>query len=60
MQEVRAQSAVLAGKKGMMIGGAHVAHVAHLAGAVAGVLLVFAVSRIPIPKEDPDPGFGGQ
>lgn len=32
---------------GLMVGGMHVGHVAHLGGALAGVLLVWLLSRIP-------------
>eukprot|EP00884_Botryococcus_braunii_P003481 jgi/Botrbrau1/13133/Bobra.0187s0088.1 len=49
-QEIRAQSAVLAGKGAATVGGAQVAHVAHLAGALAGVLLVYIISRLPDPE----------
>lgn len=42
LQEAKHQAA-----GGLMIGGMAVGHVAHLAGALAGVLLVLAISRLP-------------
>ena len=45
VQELSAQAAVMG--NGAMIGSSSVSHVAHLAGAVAGVLLVFALTRLP-------------
>ena len=44
-QEVSAQAAVMG--SGAMVGASSVSHVAHLAGAVAGVFLVFVLSRLP-------------
>lgn len=44
-QEVSAQATVMGA--GAMIGASSVSHVAHLAGAAAGVLLVFALTRLP-------------
>lgn len=39
------------GTQGMTIAGAKVGHLAHLFGALAGVLLVFLLSRLPVPAE---------
>lgn len=39
------------GTQGMTVAGAKVGHLAHLFGALAGVLLVFLLSRIPVPAE---------
>eukprot|EP00877_Chromochloris_zofingiensis_P005978 jgi/Chrzof1/1633/Cz10g15050.t1 len=36
---------------GLTIGGLQVAHIAHLGGALAGVLLVFMLSKLPEPKD---------
>lgn len=44
----------MAGKGAASLGGAQVAHVAHLAGAVAGVMLVLAVSRLPVLEQHQD------
>ncbi len=46
-QEVSSQSALMRGGAGATIGGHSIGHIAHLGGAAAGVLLVFALSRIP-------------
>jgi membrane associated rhomboid family serine protease len=37
---------------GLSIGGAQVGHVAHLGGALMGVLLILALSRLPEVKSD--------
>jgi len=42
--QVRAQSALIGGAA---IQGTSISHVAHLAGALVGVLLVFALTRLP-------------
>lgn len=42
-QEVAAQAAAL----GSSYGGAQVSHVAHLGGATAGVMLMWALSKLP-------------
>jgi membrane associated rhomboid family serine protease len=45
--EVKAQAAVLGGGGGVVAGGGVVSHVAHLGGALAGVLLLALLSRLP-------------
>lgn len=49
-QEVSSQSAIMRGSAAATLGGHSIGHIAHLGGAAAGVLLVFALSRIPAPK----------
>jgi membrane associated rhomboid family serine protease len=44
LQEASAQAA-----GGLRIGGMQVGHIAHLAGALAGVLLVWLLSKLPDP-----------
>ena len=41
------QEGAMLAKGGAAIGGMQVGHAAHLAGAVAGVLLVLALARLP-------------
>ena len=50
LQEVRSAQA-----GGLAIAGAKVGHVAHLGGALMGVLLILALSRLPevSPKKNP-------
>lgn len=45
--EIKAQAAVLGGKGAVVAGGGVVSHVAHLGGALAGVLLLALLSRLP-------------
>ena len=47
VQEVKSAQA-----GGLVIAGAQVGHIAHLGGALVGVLLVLALSRIPDVKAD--------
>ena len=47
MQEVKSAQA-----GGLVIAGAQVGHVAHLGGALMGVLLILALTRIPEVKAD--------
>lgn len=37
---------------GLVMGGLHVSHIAHLGGALAGVLLVALLQRLPQPKDE--------
>lgn len=48
-QEVQAQAAKGSGWGAAQVAGVQVGHIAHLAGALAGVLLVAALSRLPAP-----------
>jgi membrane associated rhomboid family serine protease len=45
--EVAAQAAVMGGKGAVVAGGGVVSHVAHLGGALAGVLLLALLARLP-------------
>ncbi len=47
MQEVKSAQA-----GGLVIAGAQIGHIAHLGGALMGVLLILALSRIPDVKTD--------
>ena len=47
MQEVQAQASQGAGVGARQVAGVQVGHVAHIAGALAGVLLVALLSRLP-------------
>ncbi|KAK9866699.1 hypothetical protein WJX84_001104 [Apatococcus fuscideae] len=49
LQEVSSQGALMRGGYGATLGGHSIGHIAHLGGAAAGVLLVFALSKIPAP-----------
>lgn len=44
---LNAQETVSLKGGGTVIAGHHVGHIAHLAGALAGVLLVYCLSRLP-------------
>ena len=47
VQEVTAQAAISTGRAAQAIGGTQIGHMAHLGGALAGVLLIVALSRLP-------------
>ena len=47
MQEVTAQAAITTGRAAQAVGGTQIGHIAHLGGALAGVLLIVALSRLP-------------
>ncbi len=46
-QEVTAQVAITGGAAATTIAGTQVGHIAHLGGALAGVMLMLLLSRLP-------------
>ena len=52
VQEVQAQATKSAGLGAAQVAGVQIGHIAHLAGALAGVLLVILLSRLPAPASD--------